>query len=143
MNSDYQNLPYDYFIWWLKKRLQERNIEDWNGNTIGLNKYKDINLEFYYSDEHKRLSDFINYKMMSGWNSKTPIFISAQTGAGKNYFIQHTLLETLENNNSQAKDQILILSNRIALNRQSKRQFAECIFELTGYDYINETHCAS
>lgn len=140
MNLNQWNLPYDYFIRWLKKRLQERDIEDWNGNTIGStsNTFRDINLEFYYSDEHKHLSDFINYKMMSGWNSKTPIFISAQTGAGKNYFIQHTLLETLENNNSQAKDQILILSNRIALNRQSKKQFAERIFELTGYNYIDE-----
>ena len=142
MNSDYQKLPYDYFIWWLKRRLQERNVEDWNGNTIGStsNKYKDINLEFYYSDEHKHLSDFIDYEMMYSWNSKTPIFISAQTGAGKNYFIQNTLLKTLveKNNNSKTKDQILILSNRIALNRQSKRQFAEYIFQLTGYDYIKE-----
>ena len=142
MNLDYNKLPYDYFIWWLKQKLQERDIEDWYGNTIDSTskKYKDINLEFYYSDEHKHLSDFIDYKMMCRWNSKTPIFISAQTGAGKNYFIQHTLLKTLveKNNNSQAKDQILILSNRIALNRQSKRQFAEYIFQLTGYDYIKE-----
>lgn len=54
------------------------------------------------------------------WVPTQPIFISAQTGQGKNFFIENTLIpyvrELNYNNNTRLK--VLILSNRLALKKQ-------------------------
>lgn len=54
------------------------------------------------------------------WEPNQPVFISAQTGQGKNYFIEKTLLPyTRELNRKKRSDQkVLIISNRIALRLQ-------------------------
>lgn len=80
------------------------------------------------------LIEFITDEEISSWNPQTPVFISAQTGTGKNYFVQHQLLRHLyeENKRNGRNDKILILSNRIALGRQSKQDFAESIAKITG-----------
>lgn len=54
-----------------------------------------------------------------------PIFISAQTGKGKNYFITHTLREFA----LKANERILYVSNRIALDYQQKRDLSDLTHE--------------
>lgn len=65
--------------------------------------------------DSKYVSDgLINY--FENWQNLYPVVISSQTGSGKNYFIENTLIK----NNRHSK--ILIVSNRTALNRQLKRR---------------------
>ena len=55
------------------------------------------------------------------WQPNLPVFISAQTGSGKNYFITHNL-------RLYAKEQgynILYISNRVALDFQQKQELAK------------------
>lgn len=56
------------------------------------------------------------------WEPNQPVFISAQTGQGKNYFVENTLLPYIrELNRKKRTDQkILIISNRIALRLQTE-----------------------
>lgn len=58
------------------------------------------------------------------WEPHQPVFISAQTGQGKNYFIENTLLPYVKNINykKNVKYKILILSNRLALQQQIKNR---------------------
>lgn len=51
------------------------------------------------------------------WHYKNPVFISAQTGSGKNTFILHSLLPYAKKEGKS----ILMICNRIALNIQQKR----------------------
>lgn len=58
------------------------------------------------------------------WEPIQPVFISAQTGQGKNYFIENTLIPYVRelNYNNTTRHKVLILSNRLALKQQiSKR----------------------
>lgn len=64
------------------------------------------------------------------WSYTTPIIISSQTGTGKNTFIENILIPYSKEMNKK----ILIISNRIAVNRQSKRRIAKII----GYDQCLE-----
>lgn len=114
-----KNLPSNSFMNWLRDRID-------NGN---------INIDFNYIDSKdcKWLSDALKNKI-NLWNHLTPVFISAQTGTGKNTFIrEHLLLRAY-----QSGERILLLSNRIALNRQSKLQYAQYIRDLTGNSYYVE-----
>ena len=54
------------------------------------------------------------------WEPSQPVFISAQTGQGKNYFIEHSLIPYVRelNHKNNTKYKVLILSNRLALKRQ-------------------------
>ena len=123
------NLPNNSFINWLSARY-ERN---------------DIIFNVEYSTE-RNVSEFITRKSIESWNSYEPIFISAQTGFGKNHFIKQNIVQyILEYNASYSrKKSILILSNRIALNRQSKLDYADLIFKATGdrdvYDKLEELY---
>ncbi len=58
------------------------------------------------------------------WHPDQPVFISAQTGAGKSHFIIHTLLPHVlcacPNFSESAPESILVLSNRLANNKQFK-----------------------
>lgn len=58
------------------------------------------------------------------WESQKPVFISAQTGRGKNTFIEGVLIPYIKDLNyrENTKHEILILSNRIALNTQLKNR---------------------
>lgn len=51
-----------------------------------------------------------------------PVFISAQTGQGKNYFVENTLIPYLKelNYKNRTNQKILIFSNRLALKQQIK-----------------------
>lgn len=55
--------------------------------------------------------------------AQNPVFISAQTGMGKNTFIENTLIKNYIKTNTK----ILILSNRIANNRQQKERIAHLV----------------
>ncbi|MDR1090303.1 MAG: DEAD/DEAH box helicase family protein [Prevotella sp.] len=58
------------------------------------------------------------------WGPKRSAFISAQTGQGKNHFIENTLLPYVRelNHRIKAKHKVLIISNRIALKWQIKNR---------------------
>ena len=114
-----KNVPNNSFMSWLRDRVD-------NGN---------ININFHYidSEECKWLSNALETKI-DLWNCLTPVFISAQTGTGKNTFIRKNLLKRVY----QSSGKILLLSNRIALNRQSKLQYAQYIRDLTGSSYYIE-----
>lgn len=57
------------------------------------------------------------------WDSYNPVFISAQTGMGKNTFIEDVLIKTT----NELKRKILIVSNRIANSRQQKERIASLV----------------
>lgn len=61
------------------------------------------------------------------WEPLQPVFISAQTGKGKNYFIENTLIPYVRglNNKEETSYKILILSNRLALKQQIKYRVDE------------------
>lgn len=106
------------------------SIMDWD---------KFINFSYFKYRENTHLSDYINENEIDSWSSNKPVFISAQTGMGKNFFIQHVLLRKLHNENVkyesyQEEGKILLLSNRIALNRQGKLQLANLLVDITGDD---------
>lgn len=68
--------------------------------------------------------DFKIEKDMDGrWEPEQPVFLSAQTGRGKNYFIENFLIPYLEDLNYKynTKFKILIFSNRLALKCQTSR----------------------
>lgn len=54
------------------------------------------------------------------WEPKQPVFISAQTGQGKNYFIENDLIPYVRelNYKNVTRQKVLILSNRLALKCQ-------------------------
>ena len=77
------------------------------------------------------------------WEPNTPILISAQTGAGKNHFIEKVLIPQAE----QCEKKILIISNRIALSLQIKIRIAkitkvkvysnEWLLDNSEFDYVH------
>lgn len=79
--------------------------------------------------EGQHVSDAIGSNEIFQWHQSKnehpfiygPVFISAQTGKGKNYFITHTLREHA----LQSHEQILYVSNRIALDYQQKKELAK------------------
>lgn len=84
---------------------------------------------FFRFGEERYLSNFISKEDINEWDASRPVFISAPTGAGKSHFILHELLEHVVKENWFYGEisKILILSNRIALNRQLKLAVAELI----------------
>lgn len=56
------------------------------------------------------------------WEPEQPVVLSAPTGYGKNYFIENFLIPYLEDLNykNKTKFRILIISNRLALKRQTE-----------------------
>jgi len=91
---------------------------------------------YYQVSDAKHISDVIGDDWLYSWTPKTPVFISAQTGSGKNHFIRETLIPGfLREHPSVHKGKILLLSNRTALNRQTKLLIAETIDQFSGrYD---------
>ena len=75
----------------------------------------------------------IEEETVDRWEPKQPVFISAQTGRGKNYFVENTLLPYIRelNHNKKTRQKVLILSNRIALSLQMKDRLKQ---ELSSQD---------
>lgn len=110
---------------------KQRLFTDWLEEKV---KGGSLRFSFRLEDEGY-VTDRITTRDVEGWTPRVPVVISAPTGSGKNRFIQTTLLRyALEKRTEGENDRILILSNRIALSRQSKRKFAERVVEYTG-DY--------
>ena len=95
----------------------------------------EINFKYFsFSEDTKYVSDNIKEEDIAQWNHKQPVFISAQTGRGKNFFLKDILVRMIhdENTRKSVKRKILILSNRIALNRQSKKDWNLSLMDITG-----------
>ena len=109
-----------YFVNWLETKQKEGHLK--------------FNLKVYEKKDREHLSDYLQKDDIAEWKSETPVFISTQTGTGKNYFIQQVLIKNLIENNFKHKkdDKVLILSNRIALNRQWKKDMINFLSKLTG-----------
>jgi len=58
-------------------------------------------------------------KEINGWKYYKPVFISAPTGAGKNWFVKNTLRKKAKEKGKT----IVLFSNRSALSIQQKREF--------------------
>lgn len=73
-------------------------------------------------DHFKIEDDNIEEDTVDRWEPLQPVFISAQTGQGKNYFIENTLIPYVREMNykEQTDYKVLILSNRLALKQQVK-----------------------
>lgn len=80
--------------------------------------------------DHYKIETQWDYTIRTGttdrWEPSQPVFISAQTGRGKNYFIEHTLIPYVEDLNGEhnSEQRVLILSNRLALREQIKNRLA-------------------
>ena len=114
--------PKNYFMQWFRKKESSGQIK----------------FNFHFEDQVRYLSDVLTDEI-DKWSPEVPVVISAQTGSGKNHFILETLLPKLIEENPGQKDLILILSNRIALNRQTKHKLAKLLVEFThDSKYITE-----
>lgn len=100
---------------------------------VSLKRESDINYDII--KEFKLDSKFVSegigedYKQ---WNAYNPVFISAQTGMGKNTFIEEVLIKYA----TELREKVLIISNRIANSRQQKERIAmlvRCEEELEKY----------
>lgn len=60
-------------------------------------------------------------KEHTDWKNENPVLISSPTGSGKNYYIEEVLVPF----SMETGKDILIVSNRIAVNRQLKRRIAK------------------
>lgn len=97
--------------------------------------YRDAAYIFHDYAQDKHLSDIIGDDWLYRWVPSVPVFISTQTGSGKNYFIgQKMIPEILMHNFKQGRNaaSILILSNRIALNMQLKSEYVNIIDQYSG-----------
>lgn len=91
---------------------------------------KETNIQlFFRHDECRFLSEALTVDDIEHWKPSQPVFISSQTGAGKSTFVFDELLryvvELRKCGNQRAS--ILLLSNRIALNRQMRMAVAKRI----------------
>ena len=89
-----------------------------------------------FSTRSMFLITYIEEEETAYWTSDCPVFISAQTGRGKNFFLKDVLVRKVHNENLRngEKRKILILSNRIALTRQSKKDWNKSLVDITGDD---------
>lgn len=98
------------------------------------------NIAYIFNDQVQYVSDAIGTDWLYKWTPNVPVIISVQTGRGKNFFIQNTIVPEILKHNRQNNDnqQILILSNRIALNHQNKIELAKIIDKYSNYNYSYE-----
>lgn len=68
------------------------------------------------------------------WRSDCPVFISAQTGTGKNTFVENKILrEVLSHNRHYASQKtVAIIQNRTTLKRQTLERIAKVVTRYTG-----------
>ena len=93
--------------------------------SAGLEDHYKINTIYGYNYAHKIEETSDNQRddrTKNRWEPSQPVFISAQTGKGKNTFIEEVLLKYIWELNlkKETRQRVLILSNRIALTLQMK-----------------------
>lgn len=100
--------------------------------------YRDV--KFIYKDYKPKIyvSDLVGEDYLNKWVPSVPVIITTQTGTGKNYFIGEKIVANIITQNRRNKGKlnakILILSNRVALNMQTKLHFADIIDKYSGAD---------
>lgn len=95
--------------------------------TKGIGDHYKIEITKKWKKEGLNRGKIIKEGTQDRWEPLQPVFISAQTGQGKNYFIENTLILYVRELNYKEKTsyKILILSNRLALKRQIKNRMNE------------------
>lgn len=93
---------------------------------------KEIRLIFKENKDSGFVSDFLVDEYQN-WTYRTPVFIDAGTGRGKNTFILKHLLRKAASHNKN----VLLFVNRIALNAQQRKQFKTEINRHSSSHYSN------
>lgn len=117
-------------------------VADVIGDHFKINMTKDFDLSErmgVYSGIYKIEEKSDNRKgdnTVDRWEPSQPVFISAQTGKGKNTFIEKSLLPYIRGlNHSMRTDyKVLILSNRIALTQQIRDRLSQGLYSDDGDD---------
>jgi len=93
------------------------NVTDGIGDHYKVFTKYDYKIDGYRLEDERKDDDVVVI-----WQPMRPVFVSAQTGQGKNYFIENTLLPYIRelNHKQETRQKVLILSNRIALTIQMK-----------------------
>lgn len=136
-NRSAENLPFYMREVWengvcpMKGLYQVECGSQWVADGIG-DDFK-VDLKYDFKTERFRVdksSHKWNY-MTNKWEPRQAVYISAQTGNGKNHFIENGLLKYVRELNHKYKTQhkILILSNRIALRLQVKDRLEKGVVE--------------
>ena len=99
--------------------------------------YAPFNIKFSYflfGKSQSYVSEKITDETIENWKKKNPVFISAQTGTGKNYFTCNALMRKLAQKNIKKNKhkKILILSNRRALIEQTEKEIGKYGKRITG-----------
>lgn len=94
---------------WLSERLGER-ISEWYRNGVARGNKEKLARENYFVIQRSTLSPIPP--------EKCPVLIQAPTGSGKNQFVLKTLLPIVEKQGGR----VLLLTNRIALTLQQRRE---------------------
>ena len=78
----------------------------------------DYKVDWYFNEDSTKVTFISGDK--TKWKPERPVCISAQTGRGKNHFVENELLPYIEalNEDKRTALRVLIVSNRIALRRQ-------------------------
>lgn len=103
------------------------------------------NYTFRTTEECQYVKDLIGNSWLS-WNPEIPNFISAQTGTGKNTFVEDEIIKTVLTQNRKKdkenqRQKILLILNRTALKRKTIKQLATTIAKYTG-DFHHEEQLA-
>ena len=118
LTPEWGKYPKGHFMHW----FEEKAI---SGNKI----------DFQYKryDKSKYVSEFITDDEVATWRPNEVVFLSAQTGAGKTSFIPDHIVRRVEaiNRKFNKDERVLVISNRVALNRQIKRAVAQKLLEIT------------
>lgn len=107
-----------------------RNSLNENSNrfSLSINAYESAALaepiEEHENPESYNVVDLIGDDYLK-WNNIEPIFIDTPTGSGKTTFVYKKLIHNAIDN----KHGVLIVSNRIALSMQQKRQIYDIVKE--------------
>ncbi len=103
--------------WWnssvTKNYLKGRYVSD-EITKDNIAKWVNTQCSQYYM---RRGDDYWDWTLGYRW----PVFISAQTGKGKNYFVKYVLRSYVYDNHYR----LLYVSNRVALDYQQKKELAE------------------
>jgi hypothetical protein len=78
-------------------------------------------------------------KIEARWEPSQPVFVSAQTGKGKNYFVENTLFDYVKElcREQKIEKRILVISNRIALRDQIKMRIEKDTLYSMKDEYID------
>ena len=129
--KDYDNMP-NKFEEWLDLNCKMSPIKHME---VKYSHDKPTNM--YLTDYFEKSNKFGKPLSLDRADKRYPIFISAQTGTGKNYYMEYDILGPLLERNKKCDsvsdhERILLLSNRVALGRQSKLDLARFIRSRTG-----------